>query len=96
MKLRVIDYKKMRYDIFKFASAFEEQRGTGALRRYWSELREESMLPDSKIKDFEKRFRWDLLRASKFDLKSVYEYAYDDHIDTALRKIVAELEEKFP
>ena len=42
-------------------------------------------------KDHDMRFRWDLLRASAFDTSRLYDYANDDHIDTALRRIVTEL-----
>lgn len=43
--------------------------------------------------DKEKRFRWDLLFASKQSdiVSNIYKYANDSHLDTALRKIVAEL-----
>lgn len=45
-----------------------------------------------KVKDVEKRLRWDLLYASRYDgVKDLYTYLNDDHIDTALRKIVAEI-----
>ena len=48
----------------------------------------------------EMRFRWDLLWASKVGEQTIsrwisdtiYEYANDEHIDTALRRIVKELE----
>lgn len=51
-------------------------------------------------KDFSKRYRWDLLYASRLkigDGKGVsglplYEYLNDEHIDTALRKIVPDLQ----
>ena len=42
-------------------------------------------------KDHGMRFRWDLLHASGFDTCSLYHYANDTHIDTALRRIVADL-----
>ncbi len=42
--------------------------------------------------DLEMRFRWDCLYASKFDCKDTYSYAHDSHIDTALKKIVKELD----
>ena len=46
-----------------------------------------------KVKDLDKRFRWDLFYNStttvfRFDL---YEYLDDSHIDTALRRIVKPL-----
>lgn len=50
-------------------------------------------------KDPLKRFRWDMCYRAAKDItidgasffQTVYEYANDDHIDTALRRIVAEL-----
>lgn len=43
------------------------------------------------VKDPAKRYRWDLARASglmPFFCDSIYPYADDTHIDTALRRIV--------
>lgn len=42
----------------------------------------------------ERRFRWDLLyaaRLSEWLTKHVYPYANDEHIDTALRRVVANM-----
>ena len=50
---------------------------------------------DSRVKDLEKRFRWDLLWAtgqSKWITDVLYSYLNDTHIDTALRSIVKELD----
>lgn len=38
------------------------------------------------------RHRWDLLWASGYSVVPLYAYLNDDHIDTALRSIVRELE----
>ena len=49
---------------------------------------------DNRVKDLEKRFRWDLSYAAKltpFICSDVYSYANDEHVDTALRQIVCEL-----
>jgi hypothetical protein len=35
-----------------------------------------------------KRFRWDVLSQSGFATNSLYSYLSDDHIDTALRRII--------
>ena len=44
------------------------------------------------IKDLDARYRWDLLWASRFDIAALYAAGLnDDHIDTALRAIVAPL-----
>lgn len=51
---------------------------------------------DSRVKDAAKRLRWDLLCASEADSRwicdNLYYYADDTHIDTALRKIMRELD----
>lgn len=42
-----------------------------------------------------KRYRWDLLWAAKLSVwisDNIYSYANDDHIDTALRNIIRELQ----
>ena len=54
----------------------------------------QSLIELKKVKpqmDLGMRFRWDCLRASEFDCKFLYGYLHDDHIDTALKKIVQEL-----
>jgi len=43
------------------------------------------------VKDPDKRYRWDLFYASglvSFQCDTLYQYANDEHIDTALRHIV--------
>ncbi len=40
----------------------------------------------------DERFRWDLLHDSRFGTTQLYQYLNDQHIDTALRRIVATLE----
>jgi len=50
---------------------------------------------EGKSKDIEKRLRWDLTYyagLSQWICDNLYEYLNDDHIDTALRRIVSELE----
>ena len=37
------------------------------------------------------RFRWDLMYASGFNIRPLYKYLNDQHIDMALRSIVCEL-----
>ena len=44
-----------------------------------------------KVKDLNKRYRWDLLWLLKLDLTEIYKYANDSHIDTVLRKLVKPL-----
>ena len=46
-------------------------------------------------KDIDKRFRWDLFHKaslSRFAVTELYHYVNDDHIDTALKNIIKELE----
>lgn len=50
---------------------------------------------EGKSKDIEKRLRWDLTYyagLSQWICDNLYEYLDDGHIDTALRRIVSELE----
>ena len=51
---------------------------------------------DSRVKDSAKRLRWDLLymseAGSRWICDNIYPYADDTHIDTALRKIIQDLD----
>lgn len=51
---------------------------------------------DSRVKDKAKLLRWDLLyiseAGSRWICDNIYPYADDNHIDTALRKIMRELD----
>lgn len=55
----------------------------------------EALKADARVRDLDKRFRWDLSRAagitSVWMCDVLYPYMNDDHIDTALRRIVSEL-----
>lgn len=56
----------------------------------------ESLSKDARVKDYNIRFRWDLFWAiprvkSQPIVESIYTYANDDHIDTALKHIVKDL-----
>lgn len=66
-----------------------------------SELKEkikphrEYLIKEGKAKDIEKRLRWDMFWATKqthWVCDNLYSYMNDDHLDTALRHIMAELE----
>ena len=49
---------------------------------------------DPRVKDLGMRYRWDLLHAARLTpwlCDTIYPYANDTHIDTALRAIVNEL-----
>jgi len=55
----------------------------------------EALKFDDRIKDLDKRFRWDCLHAvikSSWICDNLYPYMDDTHIETALRSIVKELE----
>ena len=52
----------------------------------------------NKVKDINKRFRWDLFHAAgltKFACDELYMYLTDDQIDTALRRITPTIERKY-
>jgi O-methyltransferase involved in polyketide biosynthesis len=66
-----------------------------ALRHKSIEDCREFLRSDLRVKDLEKRLRWDLLHAAGLTpwiCKNLYGYVDDSHIDTALKRIVAELE----
>lgn len=56
----------------------------------------EYLIKEGKCEDVEKRLRWDITYArretSAYISSTLYPYMNDDHLDTALRHIVAELE----
>ncbi len=55
----------------------------------------DSLKDDERVKDINKRFRWDICHAAQlnqFMCEELYEYLNDDHIDTALRQVIKNLE----
>jgi hypothetical protein len=62
------------------------------LKEHFAKHRE-AIIAQGKSKDIEKRLRWDAFRAAKYGgiLSALYAYANDEHIDTALKKIMLEL-----
>ena len=53
------------------------------------------LVTDIRVKDINKRLRWDALQATRlntFVCDTLYSYLNDDHIDTALKSIMNELE----
>ena len=57
--------------------------------------RREALRNDPRVKDLEKRLRWDLCYAaglSAWICDNLYSYLDDVHIDTALRAIIKELQ----
>jgi hypothetical protein len=60
----------------------------------------EAVIAGGKAKDVEKRVRWDALYAlgrtnylpDRFTSSVLYDYMNDDHIDTALRAVIRELQ----
>ncbi len=56
-----------------------------------------ALIKERKARDIEKRLRWDMAHAAKlkkFFCDEIYSYANDEHIDTALRQAIKEIEEK--
>lgn len=54
----------------------------------------QSLKSDPRVKDIDKRLRWDLFYFAMpvaWDPKELYGYLNDNHIDTALKKIMKEL-----
>jgi hypothetical protein len=81
MKIKKEHYDYMLEAIRPFAETFDQ-------RREW--IREEG-----KAKDIEKRMRWDVSWVAvlyPFFCDTLYPYLNDNHIDTALRHIIFELE----
>lgn len=82
MKIRAEHYAHM-----KAAIAAIGAHKIGAHRKF--------IVNEGKAKDVEKRLRWDLsyyAGLTPFFCEHVYDYADDSHIDTALRRIVREVE----
>ena len=68
--------------------------GIDRIKAHREYIYNDALSEGSKIKDPDKRFRWDLLFAAKLSTwlcDNVYTYADDNHIDTALRSIVKHL-----
>ena len=59
------------------------------------EVHKHDLQNDSRVKDWEMRFRWDLAYGAKLSewiSRTLYSYLNDTHIDTGLRAIVKELD----
>jgi hypothetical protein len=82
MKIASTDYNKMKKAITDKLDATPKQD----LDTYLAALKE-----DSRVKDINVRFRWDILHASRFNICSLYLYMNDTHIDTALKAIMKEI-----
>lgn len=85
MKIKKEHYSHIKTEIEKVISI----KGAEAVTAH-----KESLKTDSRVKNLDMRFRWDLFNAAcltRFTCDNVYSYANDDHIDTALRNIAKEL-----
>lgn len=85
MKIKPEHYKVLRDEIRQVATPEK-------VLRHRSELAN-----DSRVKDVDKRLRWDCLHACRLSAwvsENIYPYANDEHIDTALRQIVGEIEQE--
>jgi hypothetical protein len=62
------------------------------LKEHFAKHRE-AIIVEGKSKDVEMRLRWDAFHAAKYGgiLSDLYAYANDEHIDTALKKIMLEI-----
>lgn len=59
----------------------------------------ESLKSDTRIKDIDKRFRWDCFNyagLTSFACNTLYNYLDDNHIDTALKSIIKEIKTYLP
>ena len=59
------------------------------------EIHKAQVIKEGKAKDVAKRMRWDLMHCyvgSRWLCDNLYSYLDDSHIDTALRRIVANLQ----
>lgn len=84
MKITPEDYQELKTLLAPFVSKLAAHR--------------EILKQDKRVKDLEMRLRWDLYSAAVpstsegYDWqRRVYTYANDEHIDTALRRAMAEL-----
>ena len=63
-----------------------------AIRSTWDQAIARGWRPESYVPLSPTRLRWDLLHASKYPTRPLYDAGLkDSHIDTALRKIMAEI-----
>lgn len=76
MKMKPADYETMKVTLDNYIA----KTGLVVLSNYKAAL-----VSDKRVHDLNKRFRWDVLHASRFDICALYSYMHDDHIDTALR-----------
>jgi hypothetical protein len=85
MKIKSEHYSHLKAEIEKLVK-FKSKNAVLAYK--------ESLKTDDRIKDLDKRFRWDLFKAAclvRFTCENLYNYLNDDHIDTALKSIIKEL-----
>lgn len=81
MKIRPKHYQHIKAEIAKIDSG-------------WVAAHRQAIIAEGKAKDVEKRLRWDLSYAAKLSpwiCATVYSYANDVHLDTALRSVMADL-----
>ena len=82
MKIKDEHYNFMRAKLAPFKGQIESFR--------------QRIINEGKASDVEKRLRWDLCYLADLTwwlCENVYTYAHDEHIDTALRAIMKELEQ---
>jgi hypothetical protein len=79
MKIKIEHYNTLKNAIAPLKEHFERHR--------------ENIIKEGKSKNIEMRLRWDAFHAAKYGgiLSDLYAYANDEHIDTALKKIMLEI-----
>ena len=81
MKIKPEHYEFMKAEIKKVPCKVSEHR--------------EYLKNNAKFKDLETRLAWDFFHAAKLDkfaTDNLYQYCNDDHINTAVKKIIKEIE----
>lgn len=74
------------------------KKAIGALDRGKVNAHASAVKSSGRYKDFSKRMRWDLwymADLTSFACDTLYNYLHDDHIDTALRSIMKDLNYNF-
>ena len=86
MKIKPQHYSIIKDSINQFMESHK-----GLLEQHYQDIK-----INNKAKDIDKRFRWDIIHGAgltQFICKELYPYLNDDHIDTALRRVMREANE---
>lgn len=91
MKITPEHYAVLTNGILAIVQQFVRRHGPRVIEVYRDSLARDN--PTMRSKDIDRQVRWDFLNAAKVDLRPIYEYANNDHIDTALRSIMKKVRE---